>query len=162
MAGNDLFPQGTTQIIFATLLTFAGAIINANIFGNIAVLLQQINRKAANFQEKLENANAAMKSLGIDEELQKRIQLHLMSTQDSLDLQEELNIFLRMLTPSLKLKVTEHIFIEAISNNPVFQEEKEAISLFINSMSLLLFYPEQEIIKQGDQGAKFYFIAQGH
>lgn len=161
LAGNDLFPQNTTQVWFATFLVFAGAIINANIFGNIAVLLQQINRKAANFQEKLDYANSAMKSLGIEEELQKSIQLYLMSTQDSLDLQEELNIFLRMLTPSLKLKVTHHIFIEAISNNPVFHGEEEAIEIMIKSMNLLLFYPEQEIVKQGEPGYKFYFIAQG-
>ncbi|CAI2376015.1 unnamed protein product [Moneuplotes crassus] len=161
LAGNDLFPQDTTQVIFAIILVLAGAIINANIFGNIAVLLQQINRKAANFQEKLDNATSAMKSLGIEEELQKKIQLHLMSTQDSLDLQEELNLFLRMLTPSLKLKVTQHIFIEAISSNPVFHGEEEAIEIMIKSMNLLLFYPEQEIVKQGEPGYKFYFIAQG-
>ena len=161
LAGNDLFPQGTLQVFFATFLVLAGAIINANIFGNIAVLLQQLNRKTANFQAKIENANSAMKSLEINEGLQKEIQLYLMSTQDSLDLQEELNNFLRMLSPSLKLKVTQHIFHEALNSNPVFEGEIEAIDLFIKSMSLLLFYPEQEIIKQGDTGSKLYFIAQG-
>lgn len=161
LAGNDLFPHGTLQISVATFLVLAGAIINANIFGNIAVLLQQLNRKAASFQAKLENATSAMKSLAIKEELQKEIQLYLMATQDSLDLQEELNIFIRMLSPSLKLKVTEHIFEDALYSNRVFHKEDQAIELFIKSMSLLLFYPDQEICKQGEVGTKLYFIARG-
>lgn len=161
LAGNDMFPQDSLQIAFATILVLAGAIINANIFGNIAVLLQQLNRKAAAFQAKLENANSAMKSLAINDGLQKEIQLYLMSTQDSLDLQEELTLFLKMLSPSLKLKVTEHIFEEALYCNPIFTGQDQAIELFIKSMSLLLFYPEQEIFKQGDIGDKLYFIARG-
>lgn len=161
LTGNDLFPQGKFQIAVLTVLLLAAAIINANIFGNIAVLLQQLNRKAAIFQTKLENANAAMKSLAIEDDLQKEIQMYLMSTQDSLDMQEELNIFLRMLSPSLKLKVTKHIFYDALMKNSVFYEEHEAVEIFIQSMNLLLFYPEQLIIKQGEEGTKIYFIARG-
>jgi hypothetical protein len=44
LAGNDMLPQNGLQITFATILTLAAAIINANIFGNMAVLLQQLNR----------------------------------------------------------------------------------------------------------------------
>lgn len=71
LAGNDMLPQGWFQIIFATVMLFAAAIINANIFGNIAVLLQQMNRKSSNFQEKLEMATSTMKNINIPENLQK-------------------------------------------------------------------------------------------
>lgn len=121
LTGNDLMPQSTLQIAFLTVLLLAAAIINANIFGNIAVLLQQLNRKTANFQAKLENASSVMKTLGIEDELEKDIHMYLMSTQDSLDLQEELNKFLMMLSPSLTLKVTKHMFYEAFLQNSVFK-----------------------------------------
>ena len=71
LAGNDMSPQGYVQIIFVTILLFAASIINANIFGNIAVLLQQIYRKSSNFQDKLEMATSTMKNINIPEKLQK-------------------------------------------------------------------------------------------
>ena len=61
----DKSPQFTTIIIFASF------IINANIFGNIAVLLQQMYRKSSNFQEKLEMATSTMKNINIPDKLQK-------------------------------------------------------------------------------------------
>ena len=37
--GNDCGPRGTSQVIVATIGIFLGAIINANIFGELAVLV---------------------------------------------------------------------------------------------------------------------------
>ena len=50
-----------------------GAMINANIFGNMAVLLQGINRKASQFQEKLDTANTAMKNMKISDHMQEKV-----------------------------------------------------------------------------------------
>lgn len=71
LAGNDMFPQRYYEVIFTTIMIFASFIINANIFGNIAVLLQQIYRKSSNFQEKLETATSTMKNINIPIKLQK-------------------------------------------------------------------------------------------
>ena len=71
LAGNDMFPQESFEIIFTTIIIFASFIINANIFGNIAVLLQQMYRKSSNFQEKLEMATSTMKNINIPDKLQK-------------------------------------------------------------------------------------------
>ena len=43
----------------------AGAIINANIFGEMAVLVQALGRKEANFQNKVDTANTAMSNVGL-------------------------------------------------------------------------------------------------
>ena len=78
LSGNDVGPRGdfqvsksrrTFQIAFGTACIVMGAMINANIFGNMAVLLQGINRKAAQFQEKLDTANTAMKNMKISDDL---------------------------------------------------------------------------------------------
>ena len=76
--------------------------INANIFGNMAVLLQGINRKASQFQEKLDTANTAMKNMKISEHLQERVQNYIMSTESTLSMQMELQAFLNLLSPSLR------------------------------------------------------------
>lgn len=114
LGGNDIGPRGTFQLAFITVLLFAGAIINANIFGNLAVLLQQLNRKATSFQEKVENANSAMKNLEIPENIQESVQRYLNYTQSTSDHQQELDRFLKMISPSLKEMVVKHISKEAI------------------------------------------------
>jgi CRP-like cAMP-binding protein len=161
LAGNDMLPQGNFQIIFSTIMIFAAAIINANIFGNIAVLLQQMYRKSSNFQEKLENATTTMKILKISEPLQKTIQHYLTSTQSTLDQQNEFDKFLNLLSPSLKSQVTKHIFQAALLSNVVFEGKTDIVDQILQNLNTLLFFPENEICTQGTMGRDIYFLAKG-
>ena len=61
------------QLALCTACIVIGAFINANLFGNMAVLLSAINRKAALFQEKLDTANTAMKNMKISSKLQGQV-----------------------------------------------------------------------------------------
>lgn len=83
LTGNDITPKGLFQVMIVSVMLFAGSIINANIFGNLAVLLQQLNRKSNEFQEKVDNANSAMKNLAIPEEIQESVQKYLDYTQST-------------------------------------------------------------------------------
>ena len=76
--------------------------INAIIFGNMAVLLQGMNRKASIFQEKLDTANTAMVNMKISEHLQDTVQSYIMQTESTLSIQMELQSFLDLLSPSLR------------------------------------------------------------
>ena len=58
--GNDILPRGDTQVIFIILSHIMGAIINANILGSMAVLIQDLNKKTDSFQKKLDQVNTAM------------------------------------------------------------------------------------------------------
>ena len=40
-----------------------GAIINANIFGNMAIIISDLNKKSAEFQGQIDTANTAMKNM---------------------------------------------------------------------------------------------------
>lgn len=156
LAGNDMGPQGSVQIIVATVLIFAASIINANIFGNIAVLLQQIYRKSSNFQEKLENANSTMNNLNVPNHLQKTIQKYLTSTQSTLDQQTEFDKFLSMLSPSLRIQVTKHIFHAALLSNSIFEGKVEIIDHVLHDLDTMLYFPENEICRQDTVGKEFY------
>lgn len=96
------------------------AIINANIFGNMAVLIQSLNRKATSFQEKMEYASETMKNLKIPVKIQEDVKGYLTYTQSTLDHQKDLDVFLGMLSPSLKQQVSTHIFYDTIFKNQVF------------------------------------------
>ena len=45
------------------MLMLISAMVNANIFGTMAVLVQQMNEKTVKFQEDIDTANTAMTNL---------------------------------------------------------------------------------------------------
>lgn len=161
LSGADIGPRDEYQLFLLTFFLLASAIINANIFGNIAVVLQQMNRKASKFQEKMENASCTMKNLKIPKPLQMRINDYLWVTHNTLDQQNELDSFLNQLSPSLRIEVRKVILKESISKNDVFNCSSEAVDAIIQDLNILLFMPESVICKQGSEGIDLYFIAGG-
>lgn len=63
LTGNDIIPRGTFQVAFTASSITMGAIINANIFGNMALIISDLNRKSAEFQAQIDTANTAMKNM---------------------------------------------------------------------------------------------------
>lgn len=49
MTGNDVGPRNSSQIIMGALGLFLGAVINANIFGELAVLITSVSSKNNDF-----------------------------------------------------------------------------------------------------------------
>ena len=161
IGGNDVGPRNEFQMSFVSIMLFVGAIINAIIFGNMAVMVQSINRKSTSFQEKVENANEAMKNLNIIGEIRGDVQHYLSYTQSALNHQKELDSFLVMLSPSLKQKVTSCIFYDSILENSVFRDNPDILNSFINNLQIKLFLPEDLILKQGEESNWMYFLARG-
>ena len=50
LTGNEMGPRTKFEFAFVGSTMIAGAIINANIFGEMAVLVQVISRKTVKFQ----------------------------------------------------------------------------------------------------------------
>jgi len=149
LCGNDVYPRGNTQVALAAIFNICGALINANIFGNIAVLVSAINRKASRFQEQIDIANTAMKNMKLPEDIQRKVQDYLMYTQSTLDNQKELDMFLNMISPSLRLEVTQHIFMNAIENNDNFKGNSQLVDFVVHNITPLLYLPEDNIVRQG-------------
>jgi len=121
LTGNEINPTNHIELIFSSILFIFGALINANIFGTIAVIVTSLNRKAQRFQEKIDVANTSMKNMKLPENLQTHVREFMLSTQSNLDNQKELDEFMTMISPSLRNQVTKHIFLNAISCNPILQ-----------------------------------------
>ena len=82
-------------------------------------------------------------------------------TESTYQNQQELDVFLNQIAPSLRFKVTKHIFSGAISKNPIFDQNKDLCKFLIRNMKLELMMPEDEIIRKGEDGDALYFIAKG-
>jgi len=72
----------------------------------------------------------------------------MVSTQNNLDNQKELDNFMHMVSPSFRNKITKFIFLDSVAANPIFQQgSQDLIDLIINDVSTLLFFPEDNIIR---------------
>lgn len=56
------------------------------------------------------------------------------TTQNTLDNQKEMNIFVEMLSPSLKAMVMRHTFISTFNVNSMFDGESELINFYIKDI----------------------------
>jgi len=161
LTGNDLGARNSWQLLFVAGSVTLGAIINANIFGELAVILSNLNRKATQFQSKLDIANTAMKNLSLPEKLQVSVTGFLTYSKALLESQEELECFLRMISPSLKEKVLNHLFKKVLLSNPIFLNNDSWVEYVTRKLDTSILLPEFNIINQGEKGESLYFISKG-
>lgn len=77
MIGSDIYPRTSIQTAITSFCIFLGAIINANLFGELALLLAGINVGLKRFQMKINRANNVMINLKLPFWLQQEVRHHL-------------------------------------------------------------------------------------
>ena len=160
-AGGDIGPITKFQLAYWSFFIMIGAIINANLFGQLAVIFSNLNRKASNFQEKFDSTTSTMKNLNLPEKLQTKVTGYLTYTQSLLDSQNELKSFLDVISPSLREEVIQHIFAETLRNNSIFNFDESLIQFLTKKLKTQIHMPEDEIITQGEDGDNLYIISKG-
>lgn len=161
LTGNDIGPRGWFQVAFTAFFITMGALINANMFGQLAVIVSTINRKTTQFHDKIDISNTAMKNLGVPEQLQKRVISFLTYTQNLLEAQDELKMFLDLISPSLREEVLRCIFAQTLHYNKLFKGKDDLIHYVTSKLVTRIHLPEDTIIRQGEEGDALYFIAKG-
>lgn len=63
--GGETGPRNLTQLQSLSVILLVGALINATIFGNMAVVVQNLNKKSSEFLKKMDTANTAMKNMDL-------------------------------------------------------------------------------------------------
>lgn len=86
LCGNDIYPVDQPfQYLISCGYLIGGALMQAYMFGNLAVMVQQLNRKSQSFQEKLDLANTSMRNMQLQETIQVDIRDFMTRTQSNLD-----------------------------------------------------------------------------
>lgn len=70
-------------------------------------------------------------------------------------------MFLNMISPSLRLEVTQHIFLNAIEKNDIFKGNRDIIDFVVHNIITLLYLPEDQILRQGQKAHHLFFLARG-
>lgn len=129
-------PRGVFQLIFIIVFIIAGALINATLFSELAVIVAQLNLKMTRFQEKLDIANSMCINLGLPNSLRKNVQAYLTQTEKVLYSLEEIHVFMDMLSPSLKEEVLYCTFSNLLSKNPKFVLKDHVLRFLTKRLSL--------------------------
>jgi len=119
-----------------------GAIINANIFGELAVLVSQLSIKSTDFQQKLTQVNTTIKNLKLPPELENKVRDFIITNQSSLESQEELKRFMNLLSPSIKAQVLNHEFYDIVKQQDVFGFDERVTASVLDKISLSLYKPD--------------------
>ena len=161
MVGNEIGPRGELQLLFLALLLMLSAFINANIFGLISMLIQQMNHRSSKFQEKVDNAGLTMKNLSIPRDLQNKVQSYLLYTRSTHDQQKDVDSFLNLLSPSLKVDIQQYIFADTMTKSKVFEGKKEIMEHIVSDLKIMRLTPEDQICREGTIGNNIYFVITG-
>ena len=158
--------------------------MNAYIFGELCVIVENINKKGQAFQEKMDLntwimdlTTTTMKNIGLNQNTQYQVQQFLKQTRNSLDHQKDLEEFYELLKiigdtigiskfyelipPSLKNQVINKIFEKALVKNEGFNNRYEIMTELIKNLQPLIVLPEQEVIQQGDAAKFIIFVSKG-
>jgi len=117
LGGNEMGPRTNVEILSIFIILIILAIYNATIFGEMTVLVQMCTRKSTDFQEQIDVANTAMKNIDLPDDAQQKVRNYLITTQGTHYEQKELQSFIRMISPSLNVKVAICIFTKIVKKN---------------------------------------------
>lgn len=83
--GKDIRPVGSQQLLFVSGVLLIGSLLNANIFGNIALIILDLKFKTIQEQEIIDTSNTAMKGIRLDISLNTRIVTYLRANLGNAD-----------------------------------------------------------------------------
>ncbi len=66
MGGNEMGPRNSVECVVIVFFMLMAAIINANLFGQMAFLATVISKKSTAYQSKVDTANTAMKNIKLE------------------------------------------------------------------------------------------------
>ena len=158
--GNDIQASKTLELAFCVPVLIIGALMNANIFGEVAVIVTSANRKSMKFQERIDMTRNSMKNLNLPESIQQKVINFMTFTQNLLDSQKEMQEFLFMISPSLRMEVVKHMFLTIVENNK-YLFNKELIEFISRYLQVEIYMPEAQIVSEGDAGDTLYFLSKG-
>lgn len=117
LGSNEIAPVNVSEIAFCIFMLLFSSVINAQLFGEMAVLISTIMKKYTLSQMRIDSANSVMNESHIPLDLQADIHDFLHMTQDTRDKQVENDRFFSIISPSLKVIVQQKIFESNLRKN---------------------------------------------
>ena len=147
---------------YAIFVMFFGAVLNSVLFGQMALLLQNLNRSGNMFQAKLDAVNDFMRHSHLPTDLKDRIHQYIeykWHASRSIDREK----FLKDLSYPLFKEVNLMLHGHLINSVPLFKNiDADCLVMLTCSLKPIVFLPNDFIIREGQLGSQMYFLRNGH
>ena len=117
LGGNEMGPRTDVEILAMFLILVTLILVNAYVFGQMSVLVGEASKKSAYLQKQIDVANTSMNNLSLMGDTKRDIRMFLISTQGTQYEQNQLQSFLKLISPTLKEEVSIEIFLQVVMNN---------------------------------------------
>jgi hypothetical protein len=117
---GEVCPRTQLELITAICVLITSSILNGLIIGNMALYMNELNKKNAEFQRKLDTVNTAMKALNINKDLRREVTEFFQTTNATQVLQTELRDFMRKrISQTYRVLCSIYIFKDTVKTNPI-------------------------------------------
>jgi len=161
LTAAEIGPRTEWERIYAGCCILVGQLFQAYMFGEIAVVLFNLNLKATRITEIQDAAVTSMTNMQLSPKLQTRVADFLVSSQGWVTRQTEFEEFFKILPPSLKQDVRSFLFNKAINFHILLSQHAELSNSILRRLSNLYCQPEFNIITQGELPTALYFLVSG-
>ena len=128
IGGNEMGPKELPEIVFMVVINLTGAIFQAYIFGELAVLIAQVGRKSQAQQEIIDTANTAMENVDLPPKIRQDIRTYFQTIMLTMQQQEDFDSFYKAIKPSLQQRIQMYLFRDVLNEqNEAIMEAKRLI-----------------------------------
>lgn len=92
---GEVCPREQIEITVAIPILILSSIVNGLIIGNMALYIQELNKKNTEFQKTMDLVNTSMKSLNLSNDLRREVTEFFITTNSTKTLQKDLNDFMK-------------------------------------------------------------------
>lgn len=136
--------------MFSAIGLFVGGLINANIFGELAMIFSELDKSDKIFQSKIAIVNTAMINLKLPFKLQQAVRDSVFRNEPSLLSQGEMIEFLKYITPSMRYRVLMIQYTKVLKKVSIFREKQKEMEFILRRIEIGFYEPEQELMRQFD------------
>lgn len=149
--GSDIFPTNTLETAVSAIGLFVGGLINANIFGELAMIFSELDKNYKIFQAKIAVVNTAMINLTLPFELQQDVRHYVFQNEPSLQSQGEMQEFLRQIKPSMIYRIQIIQYTKVLQKVSIFRNNRRnEIDCILRLINIGFYEPEQKLMEQFD------------
>ena len=161
LTAAEIGPRTGWERIFAGCCILVGQLFQAYMFGEISVVLFDLNLKVARITEIQDAAVTSMANMQLAPQLQTRVADFLVASQGWVTRQTEFEEFFKILPPSLKQEVRAFLFNKVINSHILLSQHSEMANSILRRLSNLYCQPEFNIVTQGEIPTALYFLVAG-
>ena len=160
MIGEDISPQTNAEKVFAILFILFGAGIFAILFGQIGLVIQNLNKAENAFRQKLEIADENMRQMDLPRRFRERVRQYFdycWNLNKCMPREE----FLNLLSPALASELQLHFHLPILTAKLFNGTSPDFLIGIITSMKTCIYLRDDYVIKEGEVGTDMYFIERG-